>query len=73
MDRPLALSEGAGSVEHRAVPGIRPDGLDHQIESVGAVDLSGDAIILARCGCVGSGEVMQPVNAAGLSCSDPKT
>jgi hypothetical protein len=43
--------------------GVRLDGLDHQVEFVGAVDLPGDAIVLARCGCVGFGEVMQPINA----------
>ena len=45
--------------------GVRLDGLDHQIELIGAVDLSRNAVVLARCGCVGFGEVMQLVNAAG--------
>jgi len=45
------------------VLGVRFDGLDHQVEFVGAVDLPRNAIILARCGCVGFGEVMQPINA----------
>ena len=44
--------------------GVRLDGLDHEIEFFGTVDLPKDAIILARCGSVGFCEVMQPVNAA---------
>ena len=47
-----------------AVLGIRLDGLDNQVEFVGAVDLPRDAVILTRCGCVGFGEVMQPIDAA---------
>jgi len=47
-----------------AMLGVRLDGLDHQIELAGAVDLSRNAVVLARCGCVGFSEVMQPVNAA---------
>ena len=46
-----------------AVLGIRLDGLDNQVQFVGAVDLPRNAVILARCGCVGFGEVMQPIDA----------
>ena len=42
---------------------IRLDGLDHEVEFVGAVDLPRDAVVLARCGCVGFGEVMKSINA----------
>jgi hypothetical protein len=45
------------------VIGVRLDGLDYQIEFVGAVDLPRNAIVLARCGRVGFGKVMQPINA----------
>ena len=44
--------------------GIRLDGFDNQVQFVGAVDLPRNAVILARCGCVGFGEVMQPIDAA---------
>jgi len=44
--------------------GIRLNGLGYQMEFVGVVDLSRDAVVLARCGCVGFSEVMQPINAA---------
>src|SRR4051794_5385964 len=46
-----------------AVLGVWLDGLDHQVEFVGAVDFSRDAVVLTRCGGVGFGEVMQPINA----------
>ena len=48
-----------------AVLGIRLDGLDHQVEFVGAVDLPRNAIVLARCGRLGFGEVVKPIHAAG--------
>ena len=44
--------------------GIRLDGLDHQVEFVGAVDLPRNAIVLARCGRLAFGEVMEPIDAA---------
>jgi hypothetical protein len=47
-----------------AVLGIRLDGLDNQVEFVGAIDFPRDAVVLTRCGCVGFGEVMQPIDAA---------
>ena len=43
--------------------GVRLDGLDNQVHFVGAVDLPPNAVILARYGCVGFGEVMQPIDA----------
>jgi hypothetical protein len=49
-------------VEQRAVLGVRLDGLNHQVEFVGAVDLSRNAIVLARCERLGFGEVMKPMN-----------
>ena len=45
--------------------GVWLDGLDHQVEFVGTVDLPRNAIVLARCGRLGFGEVMQPINAVG--------
>jgi len=47
-----------------AVLGVQLDGLDHEIEFIGAVDLPEDAVVLARRGRVGLGEVMQPIYAA---------
>ena len=44
--------------------GIQLDGLDHQVEFVGAVDLPRNAIILARCGRLGFAEVMEPIHTA---------
>ena len=45
--------------------GVRFDGLDHQIEFVGAVDFPKDAVVLAWRKDLGFGEVVQPINAAG--------
>ena len=47
------------------VLGVRLDGLEDQIEFVGAVNLPGHAVVLARREDVGLGEVVQPINAAG--------
>ena len=44
--------------------GVWLDGLNHQVEFVGTVDLPRNAIVLARYGRLGFGEVMQPINAA---------
>ena len=54
------------SRNHRTqlVLGVRLDGLDHQIEFVGAVDFPRHAVILGRREDVGFSEVVQPVNAA---------
>jgi hypothetical protein len=41
---------------------VRLDGLDHEIELVGAVDFAGDAVGLAWGEDPGFGEVVQPVN-----------
>ena len=41
------------------------DGLDHEIELVGAVDLPGDAVVLAWRDDSGFGEVIQTVNPSG--------
>jgi hypothetical protein len=41
---------------------VRPDGLDHEVELVGAVDLPGDAVILAWRDGAGFGEVIEPVD-----------
>ena len=41
---------------------VRPDGLDHEIEFVGAVDFPGDAVILAWSYDSGFGEVIEPVD-----------
>ena len=59
-----AVSRGRNS-GISTVLGIRLDGLDDEVEFVGTVDLPRHAVILARCGCVGFGEVMQPINATG--------
>jgi hypothetical protein len=47
-----------------AVFGVWLDRLDYQVEFVGAVDLPEYAVVLARCGRVGFGEVMQAINTA---------
>lgn len=44
---------------------VRTDGLDDEIEFVGAVDLPGDAVIFAWRDHAGFGEVIQPVNPSG--------
>jgi hypothetical protein len=46
-----------------AVLGIRLEGLDHQVEFVGAVDLSRNAIVLARSGRLEFSEVVEPIDA----------
>src|SRR5919109_4803212 len=50
---------------NRSVFGIGLDGLDHQVQFVGAVDFPGHAVILVWRDELGFGEVMQPVNPAG--------
>ncbi len=47
-----------------AVLGVRLDGLDHQIEFVGAVDLPKNVAVSARRGHLGFGEVVQAIEAA---------
>jgi hypothetical protein len=44
---------------------VRFDGLDHEIEFVGSVDLSRDAVVLAWRHGLGFAEVVQPVNPSG--------
>ena len=44
---------------------VRLDGLDHEIEFVGTVDLPGDAIVLVWRDHAGFGEVVQAVNPSG--------
>ena len=44
---------------------VRLDGLDHEIEFVGAVDFPEHAVILARREELGFGEVVQAINPAG--------
>jgi hypothetical protein len=58
-----AVSRSRSSGVH-AVLEVRLDGLDHQVQFVGAVDLPADAVVLAWREHVGFSEVMQPVNAA---------
>ena len=41
---------------------IRLDGFDHEIEFVGAVNLSGNAVVFVWRDDPGFGEVVQPVN-----------
>ena len=53
---------GSGNCGTPAVLGVRLDGLDHQVEFIGAIDLSRNAVVLTRCGSVGFSEVMQPIN-----------
>jgi hypothetical protein len=45
--------------------GVRLDGLDHEIEFVGAVDLTRHAVIFSWRDDTGFGEVLQSVNASG--------
>jgi hypothetical protein len=48
--------------------GVRPDRFDHQVESIGAVDLARDAIrLIRRDGLLGFGEVVQAINALGVA------
>lgn len=44
--------------------GVQLDGIDHQVEFVGTIDLSRDAIVMARSRPLRFGEVMEPINAA---------
>ena len=48
---------------HRPV--VRPDGLDYEIEFVGAVDLTRHAVIFSWRDDPGFGEVIQAVNSLG--------
>ena len=41
---------------------VRPDGFDHEIELVGAVDLPEHAVVLAKREDVGFAEVVQAVD-----------
>src|SRR5215471_13943020 len=50
------------SIGREAVLVVRLDGLDHEIEFVGAVDLPGDAVVFAWRNDSGFGEVIQTVN-----------
>lgn len=43
---------------------VRLDGLDDQIEFVGAVDFAGYAVIAMRRYLLGFGEVVEPINPA---------
>ena len=43
------------------VLGVRLDGLDHQIELVGAIDLAGYAVIAMRRDLLRFGEVVEPI------------
>jgi hypothetical protein len=47
----------------RRVSNVRLDGLDNEIEFIGAVDLPGHAVVLAWRNGLGFGEVIEPVNA----------
>ena len=44
---------------------VRLDGLNHEIEFVGAVDLPGEAVVFAWRNGSGFGEVIQTVNPSG--------
>jgi hypothetical protein len=46
----------------RRVSIVRLDRLDNEIEFIGAVDLSGHAVVLAWRDGLGFGEVVQPIN-----------
>lgn len=43
---------------------VRSDGLDHQVELIGAVDLPGYAVVLAWRKDAGFSEVVQPIDPA---------
>src|ERR1035437_9115629 len=47
--------------------GVRPDRFDHQVESIGAVDLARYAVGLVRLDELGFGEVVQTINALGVA------
>ena len=44
---------------------VRLDGLDYEIEVVGAIDFPEDAVVFAWRNDSGFGEVIQPVNSSG--------
>jgi hypothetical protein len=52
------------SIGRPRVVAVRLDGLDHEIEFIGAVDLPGHAVILVWCDEVGFGEVVQAIDPA---------
>ena len=54
------------------VLGVRLDGLDDQIQFIGAVDFPGHAVILVWREELGFSEVIQPVNPAGRVVSQEK-
>jgi len=48
------------------------DGLDDQVELVGAVDLAGDAVVAVRRDLLRLGEVVKPIDPAGRVISHDK-
>ena len=50
--------------------GVRPDRFDHQVESIGAVDLARYAVRLVRRDELGFGEVVQTINALRVAVLD---
>jgi hypothetical protein len=52
------------------VLGVGPDGFDHQVKFIGAVDFARHAVGLAGREVVGLGEVMQPIDALGVATGD---
>ena len=47
--------------------GVRPDRFDHQVESIGAVDLARYAVRHVRRDELGFGEVVQTIDALGVA------
>ena len=47
--------------------GIWPDRFDHQVESIGAVDLARYAVCLIRLDELGFGEVVQTINTLSIA------
>ena len=58
------MSRSIGSPQ---VLGVRPDRFDHQVESTGAVDLARYAVRRVRRDELGFGEVVQTIDALGVS------
>ena len=50
--------------------GVGLDRFDYEIQAIGAVDLAGDAVGLARLHANGLGEVMEPIDALRVAIKD---
>ena len=58
------MSRGIGIPK---VFGVRPDRFDHQVESIGAVDIASYVVSLVRRDEPGYGQVVQTIDALGVA------